>query len=215
MAKARLALHNLHAEAPRCVVEVGHYVLALVGLSGILPGLRQRCKAAHFSIHANRAGTLGRWRQAVGSKVIRAFQKGGYYAVDLLWVNHRAIGGDAHDHVGIMFTSSLVIAVQDVELAATKDRHCLLLAKRSDRVIRRVGSGGDHHPSDGLGAPDAVDHPCQHRLPAQVAQDFAGQPAGAHAGLYDGDDIFLAHKLRRLQGCGVGVGASITMEETL
>jgi hypothetical protein len=33
--------------------------------------------------------------------------------------------------------------------------------------------------------------------------------------LNDGDDIILAHKLRQLQGCGVGVGASITMEETL
>ena len=190
-------------------------MLALVRLGRVLPGLRKCCKAAYLGIHANWAGALGGRRQAVSSEVIRAFQKGGYHTVNLLRVDHRAIGGDTHDHISMVFTRCLVITVQDVKLAAAKDRHCLLLAERSNGVIRRVGSGGNHNPSEGLGAQDAVDYACQHRLAAQVTQDFAGQPAGTHAGLNDGDDIILAHKLHRLQGCGVGVGASITMEETL
>ena len=190
--KAGLALHKLDTEAPGLVIEVGHDMLPFIRSVGLFPCLLQRRETAYFHVHADRAGANEWRRQAVGRKIGTAFSECGHNPVNFCRVNHRAVGGDAHDHIRSKVQCCLVIAIQDVKAIPAKKWDCLCRAKIGNWVVDDLAGCGDGGQIQAFGAPGSGQHTRQHWLRADRQEHFAWQPAGTHAGLNDGDNFWLA-----------------------
>ena len=137
--------------------------------------------------------------------------QGGDQMIDKAGIDEGRIGRDAHDDVGIQFFGGAGKARQHIVFRPAHHGDAFAVAPFHDRVVARIGGGGDRDLFDQMRALQAMHDVPEQRLAGDGLQHLAGQARRAHARLDDGDDAQMLVacscavtplRLPRRRGCG-------------
>ena len=108
--------------------------------------------------------------------------------IDEARIDERRIGGHPHDDVGIQLFGGAGEAGQHIVFRPAHHGDAFGCAEFHNRVVQRIGGGGDGDLFDQVRGFEAMHDVPEQRLAGDGLQHLAGQPGRAHARLDDGDD---------------------------
>ena len=105
--------------------------------------------------------------------------------IDEARIHERRIGGDAHDDIGIELFGGAGETGQHIVFGAAHHGDAVCRAEFHNRLVERIGRGGDGDLLDQLRGFEAMDDVPEQRLARDRLQHFARQAGRSHPRLDD------------------------------